>query len=83
MISNGGKKARLKEEGKEERQKGWPYRCLRPPADAQALQDFSLGLQEGRTGTQPYQKPETRYQIPDNLSSLPTGGDQSLALRSG
>ena len=25
--------------------KGWPYRCLLPPTDTQALWDFSLGLQ--------------------------------------
>ena len=30
-------------------QKGWPYRCLLPPADPQALWDFTLGFQ-GREG---------------------------------
>ena len=43
---------------------GWPYRYALPPADTQALRDFTLGLypgtlpsREGSTGTQPYQKP--------------------------
>ena len=47
-ISKGGKEARLKEEGGGGRkggQKGWPYRPLLPPADTQALWDFTLGLQ--------------------------------------
>ena len=63
--------------------RGWPYRHLLPPADAQALRDFSLGFQEGRTGTRPYQKLDTRYQIPDqneNSSSLLTRGDQTPTL---
>ena len=45
----GGKEARLKEERgggeTEQGQKGWPYSRLLPPTDAQALWDFSLGLQ--------------------------------------
>ena len=46
-ISKGGKEARLKEEGGgggRGGQRGWPYRCLLPPTDTQALWDFSLGL---------------------------------------
>ena len=35
-ISQGGNEARLKEEGKGRGQR-WPYGCLLPPADAQAL----------------------------------------------
>ena len=48
-ISTGGKEARLKEEGGgggKGGQTGWPYRCLLPPADTQALWDFSLGFQK-------------------------------------
>ena len=66
-ISKGGKEARLKEEGRrtwERGKNGWPYRYALPPADTQALRDFTLGLypgtlpsREGSTGTQPYQKP--------------------------
>ena len=45
----------------------------------QALQDFSLGFQAGRTGTQP-----SRNQTADqNSSSLLTGDDQALTLSSG
>ena len=41
-------------------QKGWPYRCLLPPTDTQALWDFTLGLQR----TRPYQKSDqTRTRI--------------------
>ena len=75
----------MKEEGKEGGQKGWPYGCLLPPADAQVLWDFSLGFQEGREDGNSA-LPETRDQITDqnqNSSSLPTGGDQALTLRSG
>ena len=39
-ISTGGKDAKLKEDGGgggRGGQKGWPYRCLLPPADTQAL----------------------------------------------
>ena len=48
-ISKGGKEARLKEGGggRVGEQKGWPYRRLLPPADTQALRDFTLGLQGG------------------------------------
>ena len=65
-ISTGGKEARLKEEGGgggKGGQMGWPYRCLLPPADTQALWDFTLGLQSGRTGTWPYQKPEPEFEF--------------------
>ena len=45
----------------------------------QALQDFSLGFQAGRTGTQP-----SRNQRADqNLSSLLTRGHQAPNLSSG
>ena len=47
-ISKGGKESRLKEgggAGGKGGQKGWPYRRLLPPADTQALRDFSLGFQ--------------------------------------
>ena len=47
-ISKGGKEARLKEEGGgggRRGQKWWPYKRLLPPADTQALWDFTLGLQ--------------------------------------
>ena len=50
--------------------RGWPYRHLLPPADAQALRDFSLGFQEGRTGTRPYQKLDTRYQTRTRIRVL-------------
>ena len=44
--------------------KRWPYRHLLPPADTQALWDFTLGSREGRTGTQLYQKSDqTRTRI--------------------
>ena len=52
----GEKEARLKEKeggGGRGGQKGWPYRCLLPPTDTQALWDFSLGSRKGRTGTWP------------------------------
>ena len=45
-IPKGGNEARLKEEGGgggRGGKKGWPYRCLLPPADTQALRDFTLG----------------------------------------
>ena len=45
----------------------------------QALQDFSLGFQAGRTGTQP-----SRNQTADqNSSSLLIGDDQAPTLSSG
>ena len=77
----GGKEARLKEGGGRERweQKGWPYCCLLPSTDIQALWDFSLGSRERRTGTRPYQKSDQNQ----NSSSLPRGGDQSPILSSG
>ena len=41
-----GNKVEKRRGRKRERgQKGWPYRGLLPPADAQALRDFTLGLQ--------------------------------------
>ena len=43
-ILKGGKEKEEEEVGKGG-QKGWPYRCLLPPADTQALWDFSLGFQ--------------------------------------
>ena len=49
-LLKGGKEVRLKEEGGgggRGGQKGWPYRRLLPPADTQALRDFTLGLQGG------------------------------------
>ena len=74
----------MKEEGKEEGQKGWPYGRLLPPADAQALRGHFPGLPGREDGNLAYQKPETRYQIPEqNSNSLLTGGDQALTLRSG
>ena len=59
-ISKGGKEARLKEGrgGRRGGQKAWPYRRLLPPADTQAFRDFTLASREGRTGTQPYHKPD-------------------------
>ena len=51
-ISKGGKEARLKEGGGgggRGGQKGRTYRRLLPPADTQALQDFSLGFQKRET----------------------------------
>ena len=80
-ISKGGKKARLKEEGGggggKGGQKGWPYRRLLPPADTQTLWDFSLGFQKREDWNSAL--PETR---PENSSSLPRRGDQSLTLSS-
>ena len=63
-ISTGGKEARLKEEGGgggKGGQTGWPYRCLLPPADTQALWDFSLGLQRREDWN--LALPETRTRI--------------------
>ena len=77
---NGGKEARLKEEGVgggRGGQKGWPYRRLLAPADTQALWDFTLGLQR---------REDWNSALPEqnkNSSSLPRGGDQSLILSSG
>lgn len=78
-ISKGGKEARLKEGGGGGKggQKGWPYRRLLPPADTQALRDFSLGFQKREDWNSAL--PETR---PENSSSLPRGGDQSPILSS-
>ena len=39
-----GRDKRSKSQGEKEK-KGWPYRHFLPPADTQALWDFSLGLQ--------------------------------------
>ena len=79
-ISKRGKEARLKEEGGggwKGGQKGWPYRRLLPPADTQALRDFSLRFQkrEGWNSALPESRPE-------NSSSLPGEGDQSPILSS-
>ena len=63
-ISTGGKEARLKEEGGgggKGGQMGWPYRCLLPPADTQALWDFTLGLQRREDWN--LALPETRTRI--------------------
>ena len=80
-ISKGGKEARLKEGGGGKRgQKGWPYRCLLPPADTQALRDFSLGFQRREDWNSAL--PETIPEQNQNLSSLPRGGDQSPILSS-
>ena len=61
--------------------KGWPYRCLLPPTDIQALWDISLGLQrrEDWNSALPGIRPD---QI-QNSSSLPRGGDHSPILSSG
>ena len=64
-ISREERKPGWKKKGEDGR-KGWPYRCLLPPTDTQALWDFSLGLQRGRTGTWPYEKSDqtrTRIQV--------------------
>ena len=77
-ISKGGKEARLKEEwggGGRGGQKGWPYRCLLPPADSQALRDFTLGLQRKEDWNSALS--ETRPEQNQNSSSLPRGGDRS------
>ena len=79
-ISKGGKEARLKEGGGgggKAGQKGWPYRRPLPPADTQVLWDFSLGFQRREDWNSAL--PETR---PENLSSLPRGGDRSPILSS-
>ena len=79
-ISKGGKEARLKEEGGgggKGGQKGWPSSRLLPPADTQALQDFSLGFQRREDWNSDLS--ETR---PENSSSLPREGDQSPILSS-
>ena len=74
-ISTGGKEARLKEEGGgggKGGQKGWPYRCLRPPADTQALWDFTLGLQrrEDWNSALPEIKPRIRVLCQEEVISL-------------
>ena len=82
-ISKGEKEARLKEEwggGGRGEQKGWPYRCLLPPTDIQALWDFSLGLQRRENWNSAL--PEIRPDQNQNSSSLPRGGDQSPILSS-
>ena len=78
-ISKRGKEARLKGGGGGGKggQKGWPYRRLLPPADTQALWDFSLGFQKREDSNSAL--PETR---PENSSSLPRGGDQSPIISS-
>ena len=83
-ISKGGKEARLEEEGGGGGRggpKGWPYRCLLPPTDTQALWDFSLGLQRREDWNSAL--PEIRPDQNQNSSSLPRGGDQSPILSSG
>ena len=80
----GGKEARLKEErggGRRGGQKGWPYRCLLPSIDTQALCDFSLGLQRSEDWNSAL--PEIRSDKNQNSSSLSRGGDQSPILSSG
>ena len=80
----GGKEARLKEEGGgggRWGQKGWPYRRLLPPTDAQALWDFTLGLQRRENWNSAL--PEIRPDQNQNSSSLPRGGDQSPIQSSG
>ena len=80
----GGKEARLKEEGGgggRWGQKGWPYRRLLPPTDAQAFWDFSLSLQRREDWNSSL--PEIRPDQNQNSSSLPRGGDQSPILSSG
>ena len=82
-ISKGGKEARLKEEGGRGGRGGrkrWPYRCLLPPTDTQALWDFSLGLQRRENWNSAL--PEIRPDQNQNSSSLPRGGDQSPILSS-
>ena len=77
-ISKGGKEASLKGGGGGKGgQKGLPYRRLLPPADTQALRDFSPGFQKREDWNSAL--PETR---PENSSSLPRGGDQSPILSS-
>ena len=74
----------MKEEGGGGRrgaQKGQPYRHLLPPADTQALLDFTLGLQRREDWNSSL--PETRPKQNQNSSSLPRGGDQSPILSSG
>ena len=83
-ISKGGKEVRLKEEGGgglRGWQKGWPYRRLLPPADTQALWDFTLGLQRREDWN--LALPEIRPDQNQNSSSLPRRGDQSPMLSSG
>ena len=80
----GGKEARLKEEGGgggRWGQKGWPYRRLLQPTDAQALWDFTLGLQRRENWNSAL--PEIRPDQNQNSSSLPRGGDQSPIQSSG
>ena len=60
---------------------GWPYRCFLPPADTQALWDFTLGLQRREDWNSAL--PEIRPEQNQNSSSLPRGGDQSPILSSG
>ena len=82
-ISKGGKGARLKEEGGgggRGGRKGWPYICLWPPTDIQALWDFPLCLQRREDWNSAL--PEIRPDQNQNLSSLPRG-DQSPILSSG
>ena len=44
-VLRGVKEKKEEEEAGKGGQKGWPYRHLLPPADTQALRDFSLGFQ--------------------------------------
>ena len=65
-ISKGGKEARLKGGGGgggKGGQKGWTYRRRLPPADTQALRDFSLGFQrrEDWNSALPEARPEFKF----------------------
>ena len=66
----------MKEEGGGGRRggrKGWPYRRLLPPADTQALWNFTLGLQRREDWNSAL--PEIRPDQNQNSSSLPRGGE--------
>ena len=61
-------------------QKGWPYRCLLPPADTQVLWDFTLGLQRREDWN--LALPGTRPGQNQNSSSLQRGGVQFSSVQS-
>ena len=66
-----GKRARLRGKewdetegvgvGERKRKKGWPYRRLLPPADTQALRDFSLGFQRREDWNSALPEPEFEF----------------------
>ena len=80
-ISKGGKEARLKEGGGGKGgQKVWPDRRLLPPADTQALRDFSLGFQRREDWNSALRETRIRVLCQEEVISLQSSA-QAEALR--